>query len=105
MLLIFGTYHFTVLIPTKINSGGFTCMAFSLSLDSTHAYNVVQQLCHGVQCESSYLRKFCDFCVVALSLAMSRDGSSGGIVRLADISEEGIKRFTVSGDQLPHFNE
>jgi hypothetical protein len=36
---------------------------------------------------------------------MSRDGLSGGIVRLADISEEGVKRFTVSGDQMPRFYE
>jgi 20S proteasome subunit beta 1 len=45
----------------------------------------------------------CGCYVAALSLAMNRDGLSGGIVRLADISEEGVKRFTVSGDQLPRF--
>lgn len=43
--------------------------------------------------------------VPALSLAMSRDGSSGGVVRLGDITEKGVERFTVLGDQLPHFYE
>jgi hypothetical protein len=105
MVLIFGTFPFTLLISTRKSCEGLTCMAFSLFLDGTHAYIVVQQLCHGVQCEFSDLTRWCGFCVAALSLAMSRDGLSGGIVRLADISEEGVKRFTVSGDQLPRFYE
>jgi 20S proteasome subunit beta 1 len=36
---------------------------------------------------------------------MSRDGSSGGVVRLADISKDGVERFTILGDQLPRFYE
>jgi hypothetical protein len=45
------------------------------------------------------------FCFPALSLAMSRDGSSGGVVRLADISKDGVEKFTILGDQLPRFDE
>jgi 20S proteasome subunit beta 1 len=45
------------------------------------------------------------FCFPALSLAMSRDGSSGGVVRLADISKDGVEKFTIHGDQLPRFYE
>lgn len=37
----------------------------------------------------------------ALSLAMARDGSSGGIVRLATINKDGVERKMISGDQLP----
>lgn len=37
----------------------------------------------------------------ALSLAMSRDGSSGGTIRMADISEKGVERHFVPGDKLP----
>lgn len=37
----------------------------------------------------------------ALSLAMRRDGSSGGTIRVADINEHGVERHFVPGDQLP----
>lgn len=37
----------------------------------------------------------------ALSLAMSRDGSSGGTIRMADITEKGVERHFVPGDKLP----
>uniref|UniRef100_A0A665TTW7 Proteasome subunit beta type-9 n=1 Tax=Echeneis naucrates TaxID=173247 RepID=A0A665TTW7_ECHNA len=40
----------------------------------------------------------------ALSLAMERDGSSGGVVRLATISEEGVERRVILGNQLPKFS-
>ena len=45
------------------------------------------------------------FSVPALTLAMSRDGSSGGVVRLGIINEEGIERRTVLGNELPRFYE
>ncbi|CAL8241204.1 unnamed protein product [Merluccius merluccius] len=40
----------------------------------------------------------------AVSLAMERDGSSGGVVRLAAISESGVERRVVLGNQLPKFS-
>jgi len=40
---------------------------------------------------------------LALSLAMSRDGSSGGVIRMVIITEEGTERLFVAGDQLPTF--
>uniref|UniRef100_A0A3Q2P686 Proteasome 20S subunit beta 6 n=1 Tax=Fundulus heteroclitus TaxID=8078 RepID=A0A3Q2P686_FUNHE len=40
----------------------------------------------------------------ALSLAMERDGSSGGVIRLASISEEGVERRVILGNQLPKFS-
>ena len=42
-----------------------------------------------------------DFVKSALSLAMSRDGSSGGIVRYAVIKPEGVSRNYVSQSELP----
>lgn len=42
---------------------------------------------------------------VALSLAMSRDGSSGGVIRMCVITEDGVERLFVPGDQLPKFWE
>jgi 20S proteasome subunit beta 1 len=41
----------------------------------------------------------------ALALAMSRDGSSGGVIRMCVITKEGVERLFVPGDQLPQFWE
>lgn len=38
---------------------------------------------------------------LALSHAMARDGSSGGIIRTVTVTEEGNEREYVPGDQLP----
>ncbi|XP_014209746.1 proteasome subunit beta type-6 [Copidosoma floridanum] len=40
-----------------------------------------------------------------LALAMSRDGSSGGVIRLGVITKNGIQRQVIRGDQLPKFYE
>ncbi|XP_015513068.1 proteasome subunit beta type-6 [Neodiprion virginianus] len=40
-----------------------------------------------------------------LSLAMSRDGSSGGVVRLGVITKEGVERRVILGNKLPQFYE
>ncbi|XP_060922144.1 proteasome subunit beta type-6 [Limanda limanda] len=45
-----------------------------------------------------------ELAATALSLAMERDGSSGGVVRLASISEEGVERRVILGNQLPRFS-
>lgn len=45
------------------------------------------------------------FVVNTLTLAMLRDGSSGGVVRLGIITEKGVERSVVLGDQLPKFYE
>ncbi|XP_015272319.1 PREDICTED: proteasome subunit beta type-9 [Gekko japonicus] len=39
----------------------------------------------------------------AIALAMSRDGSSGGVIYLATITEAGVKEEVVLGDELPQF--
>jgi 20S proteasome subunit beta 1 len=35
---------------------------------------------------------------------MSRDGSSGGVIRMAVITEEGVERLFVPGNELPLFD-
>lgn len=40
-----------------------------------------------------------------LALAMSRDGSSGGVIRMCVITEDKVERLFVPGDQLPKFWE
>ncbi|KAG9281569.1 proteasome subunit beta type-6 [Astyanax mexicanus] len=44
------------------------------------------------------------FTADALALAMERDGSSGGVVRLAAITEAGLERSVILGNQLPSFS-
>jgi len=36
---------------------------------------------------------------------MSRDGSSGGVIRMCVITKENVERLFVPGDQLPKFWE
>lgn len=43
--------------------------------------------------------------LLALALAMSRDGSSGGVIRMVVITEKGVERLFVPGNQLPKFWE
>ncbi|KAJ8925443.1 hypothetical protein NQ315_009276 [Exocentrus adspersus] len=45
------------------------------------------------------------FVTNTLALAMSRDGSSGGVIRLGIITEKGVERRVILGDQLPKFYE
>ncbi|KAI9324600.1 nucleophile aminohydrolase [Zopfochytrium polystomum] len=66
---------------------------------------------------STYIYGYCDaqykegmgreeavaFTKNAISLAMSRDGSSGGVIRLAVITKDGVERIFTPGDQLPTF--
>ncbi|KAI8643422.1 proteasome subunit beta type-6 [Parasitella parasitica] len=42
-----------------------------------------------------------DFVKNSLSLAMSRDGSSGGVIRLAVITKDGVQRLFIPGNSLP----
>ncbi|KAJ3532062.1 hypothetical protein NM688_g7480 [Phlebia brevispora] len=46
-----------------------------------------------------------EFVKNTLSLAMSRDGSSGGVIRMCVITEEGVERLFVPGNELPKFWE
>lgn len=45
------------------------------------------------------------FVANSLALAMNRDGSSGGVVRLAAISKDGVERKVILGNELPTFYE
>ena len=42
------------------------------------------------------------FTAKALSHAMARDGSSGGVIRLAVIDESGVERKFIPGNKLPY---
>jgi len=38
-----------------------------------------------------------------VALAMSRDGSSGGVIRLATIDKDGIQRHVFKGKDVPSY--
>lgn len=54
---------------------------------------------------SRYLEPILKYDPLALALAMSRDGSSGGTIRMAVIQESGVERLFIPGDKLPRFWE
>jgi len=43
--------------------------------------------------------------VSALALAMTRDGSSGGVIRLAAVTKDGVEKHCLTGDDIPKFWE
>lgn len=45
------------------------------------------------------------FLFAAVSLAISRDGGSGGVIRLGAINKDGIERHVITGDDIPKFYE
>lgn len=46
-----------------------------------------------------------EFCIMAISLAMARDGSSGGMVRLVTVNAEGSTRRLVTCEEMQPFFE
>jgi 20S proteasome subunit beta 1 len=68
---------------------------------------------------STYIYGYCDtafksdfsraqaeeFVKTGLALAMSRDGSSGGVIRTATIDENGVNKQFFCGNDIPHFWE
>lgn len=61
-------------------------------------------------CDSNYREGWSkdetvEFVKNALALAMSRDGSSGGTIRMAIITEEKVERIFIPGNSLPTFWE
>ena len=46
-----------------------------------------------------------DLVLKAVALAINRDGSSGGVVRLAIITKDGVERRLFTGDEIPKFFE
>ena len=68
---------------------------------------------------STYIYGFCDrmfkpgmnkeecitFVRTALSHAMARDGSSGGVIRTVCITKDGVDRTFTAGDKLPYHAE
>ncbi len=61
-------------------------------------------------CDATYKKgmdqKQCEaFVSKSISHAMSRDGSSGGVIRLAIITKKGVERKFIPGDKLPYMQD
>ncbi|CAL1545404.1 unnamed protein product [Lymnaea stagnalis] len=83
-------------------SGMLHRMPFSIGgSGSTYLYGYVDSQYKPKQKKEDALK----FVANSVSLAINRDGSSGGIIRLAAISKDGVERFTLTGDQMPKFFE
>ena len=62
---------------------------------------MVLGLSKAVWCREGMIQEEAESMVVtALTLAMARDGSSGGMIRLAVSTKEGTKSQLVSGDRI-----
>jgi len=68
---------------------------------STYVYGHVDaSFKHGMSREDCV-----QFCCNSLALAMNRDGSSGGVIRVAVIDKNGVERRALLGDEIPKFYE
>ena len=62
----------------------------------------VTALCYGwVKIDHTHARTHTHN--TALALAISRDGSSGGVIRLAAVEEGGVERTVLTGHDIPQF--
>lgn len=77
----------------------------SLTLLSGSGSTYVYGYCDATYQEGWGRDETVQFVKNTLSLAMSRDGSSGGVIRMAVITEDSVERLFVPGDQLPKFWE
>lgn len=82
--------------------GMITRMPFAIGgSGSTYLYGFVDANYKSGMSKEECLK----FTANALALAMSRDGSSGGIINLAAITKHGVEKIILTGDEIPKFNE
>mmetsp|Transcript_5713 Transcript_5713/g.8669 ORF Transcript_5713/g.8669 Transcript_5713/m.8669 type:complete len:216 (+) Transcript_5713:79-726(+) len=79
------------LIRQKFAIGGSGSSYIYGLVDSTYREGMTKEECK-------------EFVKKAIAHAMSRDGSSGGVIRLVCIDQSGVERECVLGNELPFFN-
>ncbi|XP_065060651.1 proteasome subunit beta type-6-like [Rhopilema esculentum] len=60
--------------------------------DATYKHNMTKEECYR-------------FVANAVALAMFRDGSSGGVIRMAAVNKDGVERRVLTGNEIPRFYE
>lgn len=81
-----------MLIRRPVSIGGSGSTYIYGYVDSNYRPNMAEEEC-------------IKFVTKGLALAMSRDGSSGGVVRIGVITKDGIRRLIFKGDEIPKFYE
>lgn len=77
-----------LLVRQPVTMGGSGSTYIFGYLDNNFRPNMTRQECF-------------DFVLKALTLAITRDGSSGGCARLAVINQDGVERIDILGNDLP----
>lgn len=100
------------IVQQNISIGGSGSSYLYGFMDSQYKDGMTQQECENLVLNGKLIFEFWlllllyykyIFCL-AISLAIKRDGSSGGVVRMGVINHTGqIQRKLVLGDQLPKF--
>lgn len=81
-----------MLVRQPFSIGGSGSTYIYGHVDSTFKENMTKEQC-------------LQFTANSLALAMNRDGSSGGVIRLAAIDKHGVDRKVILGSELPRFYE
>ena len=95
--------------PISIGGSGSTYVYGYV--DAQYKSNMSKDECLGLVENSKYCKKdssvykLMTSFLLALALAMARDGSSGGVIRTGVITEKGIERKVILGNELPRFYE
>jgi len=95
--------------PISIGGSGSTYVYGYV--DAQYKLNMSKDECLGLvensKCykKDSSIYKLMTSFLLALALAMARDGSSGGVIRTGVITEKGIERKVILGNELPRFYE
>ena len=84
----------------SVNLGG-ACLLRDFTMGGSGS-GFIYGYCDANYRENMSFEEAKDFCIRAVSLAMRRDGSSGGIIRLANITERGIEKEYHTYDSLPY---
>ncbi|CAF0731790.1 unnamed protein product [Adineta ricciae] len=77
-----------LLVRQPVTLGGSGSTYIWGYLDNNYRPNMTQQECY-------------DFVLKGITLAITRDGSSGGCARIAIINKDGVERIDVLGNDLP----
>ena len=81
---------------------GGTCLKMEEFAIGGSGSTYIYGLCDNVFRKGMTHDESLQFVQRAISHAMARDGSSGGIIRTVEVTAEGIKRGYIEGDKLPY---
>lgn len=85
---------------------GYVDAQYKPNMSKNECLKLVENSKYSKDC---YKGKFSSLMILtflsALALAMARDGSSGGVIRTGVITEQGIERKVILGNELPRFYE